>query len=347
MTQPAVDCPIKTCVASCEQIWPAISPLPEAIEARKQTSSKRGYHALVVHLEPTRHSVAAHAAAVTFPNSDRPKWGGRKHMYGQISGRIPSHIAITGATGGLGRALAEHYAAPGLTLSLSGRNTERLGQVKTTCRSKGATVDAQFLDVTDAEATETWLAARDDALPVDILIASTGLGGAAVVAPPMGESGQLARDIVSTNTFGVINAVTPLLSRMAARRHGHLVLVGSIQAMIGMPQSPAYCASKAAVQIYGDGLRRLVRQHGVRVTNVLPGFIDTPMSQSLNMARPFCWSAEKAARRIARDVARGAPQCIFPWQLRLSIAAQKFLPISVSDWIMEGIARSFSTTEIK
>ena len=264
------------------------------------------------------------------------------HMIGQASGRAPSHIVITGATGGLGRALAEYYAAPGRTLSLSGRNAERLAMAEAACRARGASVDGQILDVTDAEATQAWITRRDDALPIDILITSSGLGGAAVVAPPTGESGQLARDIVSTNTVGVINAVTPLLARMAERRHGHIVLIGSIQATIGMPQSPVYCASKAAVQIYGDGLRRLMHQHGVRVTNVLPGFIDTPMSQSLDMARPFCWSAEKAAERIARAVARGAPQYVFPWQLRLSIAAQKFLPITVSDWIMMAIARSFA-----
>ena len=280
-------------------------------------------------------------------NSDRPNLAAHTHMIGQTSGRAPSHIVITGASGGLGRALAEYYAAPGLTLSLSGRNAERLEEAAAACRARGAIVDTQRLDVTDAEATETWLTQRDDTLPVDILITSSGLGGAAVVAPPTGESGALARDIVSTNTLGVINAVTPLLPRMAERRRGHMVLIGSIQATIGMPQSPVYCASKAAVQIYGDGLRRLMHQHGVRVTNVLPGFIDTPMSQSLDMTRPFCWTAEKAARRIAGAVARGAPQYIFPWQLRLSIAAQKFLPITISDWIMMVIARSFAAPEGK
>ena len=187
--------------------------------------------------------------------------------------------------------------------------------------------------------------ARDDVRPIDMLITSTGLGGADVVAPRTGESGELARRIFETNTTGVINAVTPLLPRLAERRRGHLVLIGSIQAMIGMPQSPAYCASKAALKIYGDGLRRLLRQHGVRVTNVLPGFIDTPMSRSLDLARPFCWPADKAALKIARDVARGAGQCIFPWQLRLSIGLQNFLPLAATDFIMAMIAKSFPAPE--
>jgi short-subunit dehydrogenase len=84
---------------------------------------------------------------------------------------------------------------------------------------------------------------------------------------------------------------------MIARRSGQLVLVSSIAAYLGMPQSPAYSASKAAVRIYGEGLRRLVRQHGVRVTTVMPGFIDTPMSETLGMRRPFCWPVDVAARR--------------------------------------------------
>ena len=117
------------------------------------------------------------------------------------------------------------------------------------------------------------------------------------------------------------------------------MLVGSISGAIGLPQSPVYCASKAAVKIYGDALRRLVRRHGVRVTNVLPGFIDTPMSRSIKMARPWCWSAEKAAERIARDVAGGKRECIFPWQLRISIGLQNFLPTAVSDFVLSASKR--------
>ncbi len=261
------------------------------------------------------------------------------------SSRSPSHIAITGATGGLGQALAACYAAPGRVLSLSGRNAGRLDQIGALCRDKGAVVHTQCVDVTDAEATKTWISERDAAQPIDMLITCSGIGGAAVVSPPAGESGALARDILTTNTFGVINAVTPILPRMVGRGYGHIVLIGSIQAMIGMPQSPAYCASKAAVQIYGDGVRRLVRQHGVCVTVVLPGFVDTPMSQSLDMARPWCWPADKAARRIARDVARGAARSVFPWQLRLSIGVQHYLPIAVTDFVMAMIARSFPVAD--
>jgi len=237
--------------------------------------------------------------------------------------------------------LAEHYAVPGRLLSLSGRNSERLDEVGALCRDKGAEVHTFRVDVTNPEATEAWLLERDQVRPLDMLITCTGMGGMAVLASNTGETGGLAREIVTTNTIGVVNAVTPILPRMIARKSGHIVLVGSIQAMIGMPQSPAYCASKAAVKIYGDGLRRLARPHGVHITNVLPGFIDTPMSRSLEMARPWCWPANKAAARIARDVSHGAAQSIFPWPLRLSIGLHNCLPIPVADLAMSIIARSF------
>lgn len=259
--------------------------------------------------------------------------------------RSPKHLAITGATGGLGYALAEFYAQPGRMLSLSGRDAARLDQVAIACRAKGAEVNTHRCDVTDAEAMALWLEQRDAALPVDILIANAGMGGGAVMAPRSGETGAQAREILMTNTMGVVNTVTPILPHMVARGRGHVVLVASIQAMVGMPQSPVYCASKAAVRIYGDGLRRLMRQHGVRVTNVLPGFVDTPMSQSLDLARPWCWPADKAARRIARDVARGAAQSIFPWPLRLSIGLQNVMPVAATDYVMAMIARAFPVPE--
>ena len=246
----------------------------------------------------------------------------------------PEHILITGASGGLGGALASHYASTGRTLSLSGRDSGRLAAICDQCRSSGAMVHGEMLDITDAAAAQAWIEARDDELPVDLVIANAGVGGADVVPSIEGESGALARDIINVNTLGVINTVTPLLSRMVARGAGHLVLVGSISGSIGMPQSPVYCASKAAVQIYGDALRRLLRHTGVRVTNVLPGFVDTTMSRSLDMPRPFCWSAEKAARHIARDVARGKGQSVFPWQLRFAIGLAKVLPVPLADMIL-------------
>src|SRR5690606_29800126 len=134
---------------------------------------------------------------------------------------------------------------------------------------------------------------------------------------------EVGAQLVQTNLQGVINLIAPLAPLLAARRRGQIVLIGSISGDLGLPQSPIYCATKAAVRVYGEALRRLLRPHGVRVMTVLPGFVDTPMSRTLSTALPFCWSAEAAAERIIRDAARGAPLSVFPWQLRLAVGFHK------------------------
>lgn len=251
------------------------------------------------------------------------------------SADAPRHVLITGASGGLGRALALHYAAPGRVLSLAGRDTVRLSQTADACRAAGALVEPQGVDVTDAGAMDDWLRARDRAAAIDLLIANAGLGGSAALAPRGGESGAQARAIFAVNTLGMVNTVSPLLGPMGARGRGQVALIGSIQGGIGLPHSPSYSASKAAVRVYADALRRLMRPQGIAVTAVLPGFIDTPMSRSLGMARPWCWPADRAARRIARDLARRRRYCIFPWPLRLAVALGNVVPAPLVDSLLE------------
>jgi short-subunit dehydrogenase len=245
-----------------------------------------------------------------------------------------AHVLITGASSGIGRALALHYAAPGRILSLVGRDTARLAQVAADCRARGAQVETAHIDVTDHATLEPWIEARDTAQPVDLVIAGAGLGGQRALAPRGGERGDQARDLIAVNTLGVLNTVTPLQPRMAWRGMGHVVIIGSVQGGIGLPQAPVYSASKAALRIYADATRRLLRPQGVRVTLVLPGFVDTPMSQSLTTPRPWLWSAERAAARIARDVARGARLSAFPWPLRLAVALGALAPDAIVDRLL-------------
>lgn len=236
--------------------------------------------------------------------------------------------------------MALRYAKPGRQLSLIGRDRDRMDALVEDCTARGAKVTPLLADVSDAETLSGWLLERDGAQPVDLLITSAGIGGTAVVPSAFGEDGDLARRIMSVNALGVINCVTPLLAPMCTRRRGQIAIVGSISGLIGMPQSPVYCASKAAIEIYADALRRLLRQHGIKVTTVLPGFVDTPMSRSLDMPRPWCWPVEKAAARIARDIGRGARRCVFPWQLRFLIATNRFVPTALVDFILEQTTKS-------
>ncbi|MHA7776911.1 SDR family NAD(P)-dependent oxidoreductase [Roseibium sp. M-1] len=250
------------------------------------------------------------------------------------------HVAITGATSGLGWEIARHYAKNGCSLLLSGRDDERLKEISKVCRDLGAEVSARKIDITDAPAVDAWLTQADAEKPIDLLIANAGIGGVDVVVAEHGETAELARRIVEINTTGTMNTVIPLIPRMTRRKQGHIVIVSSISAEIGLPQSPVYCASKAALSIYADAIRRLLKPHGVGVTCVLPGFVDTPMSRSLDLARPWCWPAEKAARRIARDVGKGNAHSIFPWQLRYLIGLEKILPTGLSDLLLQSVAKN-------
>jgi short-subunit dehydrogenase len=243
----------------------------------------------------------------------------------------PPHVLITGASSGLGAALARHYAGEGCRLSLFGRDRARLEDTAAGCRGRAAAVDLFVCDLRDSEATARALEAADAQAPVDLLFANAGVGGAGALGGPAGEALVQAHAVFETNVLGVINTVVPLLPNLVARRRGHIVLMGSIAGLMGLPQSPAYSASKAAVHTYGEGLRRLLRRSGVSVTVVCPGFVETPMSASLPMERPFLWSADRAAAEVARAVARKRRRAIFPWQLAWVAEAARHLPAALVD----------------
>ena len=126
---------------------------------------------------------------------------------------------------------------------------------------------------------------------------------------------------------------------MVERRAGRIGIISSLAGHCGLPQSPAYSASKAAARVYGEGLRRLLEPSGVSVTVVCPGFIDTPMSASLPVRRPFLVSADTAAARIAGAMARRKAEISFPWQLALTMQLGLWLPRPVTDRLLAATAK--------
>jgi short-subunit dehydrogenase len=250
-----------------------------------------------------------------------------------------SHIVITGASSGLGGQIAQQYAAKGRLLTLFGRDRPRLEAVSAECRKRGATTNSIMCDITDASQVEAALLTADAGTPVDLVIANAGIGGESSLAPPWGESGPTARHLIGVNTVGVINTVTPLLRIMTERRRGCIVVVGSLAGWDGLPDAPAYSASKAAVTAYARGLRRLLHRTGVRVVLVSPGFIKTPMSASLPFSTPFAWSAERAAARIVEGIERGRAEIAFPLPLRLVATGLRMLPTSLVDVILRATAQ--------
>lgn len=244
------------------------------------------------------------------------------------------HVLITGASSGIGAALATYYAQQGVTLSLVARNFGRLDSVVQACRALGAEVQSHVSDVTDALGMEQLLFACDARKPINLVIANAGIGGAAALAGKNGESAVSARTIFEVNVMGVVNTITPLLPGFVFRRSGQVAIIGSLAGLVGLPHAPSYSASKAALHVYAHGLHRLLAPHGVQVSIVCPGFVDTPMSATLPFRGPFTWSAERAARHIAIGLARGRREIFFPWPLAVTARLFALLPRAAVDWLL-------------
>lgn len=242
----------------------------------------------------------------------------------------PRHIAITGASSGLGAALALHYAAPGVTLSLVGRDETRLGQIAATARAQGALVHETVLDVTDRAVTQHWIESTDDRLPIDLVIANAGVSYG---QKDWTDFDQAARQTFAVNLFGVMNVVNPLIARMAARGSGQIAIMASLAGLRGLGGSVAYSASKAAVRAYGEGLRGALARHGVKVNVICPGFVRSRMTEKNKFPMPFLMDADRAARIMARGLARNAPRIAYPWRMYALALAFAALPERLIDAI--------------
>lgn len=223
---------------------------------------------------------------------------------------VPSHILISGASSGIGAALALHYAGPNRRLALGGRSEARLTEVAASCRQKGAEVDLQVSDLRDSLSTRKWIESADDRQPIDLLIANAGISGGTYGGT---ESEEQTRAIFDVNVTGVLNTVLPALPRMEGRQRGQIALISSLAGYRGFPGAPAYCASKAAIKVWGEALRGQLAPKGVKLSVVLPGYIKTPMTDINDFPMPFLMPVDRAAAIIARGLARNRPRIAFPW----------------------------------
>ena len=229
-------------------------------------------------------------------------------------------IAITGASRGLGAALALRFAAPGVRLLLVARSEAALREVAASCEARGARVRIAALDVRDAAALGAALAAFETEGPVDLAIANAGISsGTAPGGAP--EDAAAAARTVEVNLLGAMHLVGPLLPGMLARRRGAVALVASLAALRGLPDSPAYCASKAGLFAWGESLRAAHGSRGLRVSVICPGFFDSAMGDRFLGPRPLRMTLDATADRVHAALLRGRPRVIFPapmgWLLRL------------------------------
>jgi short-subunit dehydrogenase len=248
-------------------------------------------------------------------------------------------IVITGASSGIGRALALHYAAPGRVLGLLGRDSSRLEAVAALCRQRGAEVRLGAIDIRRREELMGWIEAFDRVAPVDLVIANAGVMGG---TPPGGEiePSEQAHGLMQTNVLGVLNTVQPLLPVMMARRRGQIAIVSSIAGFVPVADAPSYAASKSAVMNYGLSLRALLAPYGIGVSVIATGYIDTPMMRRESGKKPSVVSAEKAAAMMARGIKRNRALIVFPFLFGWATRLSGLLPDRVQRWAL----RSFRFT---
>lgn len=231
----------------------------------------------------------------------------------------PGHVLITGASSGLGAALALAYAAPGVRLALLARDEPRARGVAELCRARGARVAVLLADVADGEVMARAVTLVDDAHPIDLVIANAGVSGAAL------DGGGVER-LFAVNVMGVVHTVAPLLPRLLARSRGQVALMSSLASFVSRPGTAAYCASKAAVRIWGEGLRARLRPRGVAVSVICPGFVDTPLTRRNPFPMPMLMAAGPAAELIKRRLARGDARIAFPRPLYWGAVLAGLLP---------------------
>lgn len=237
-------------------------------------------------------------------------------------------ILITGASGGIGSALARSYAAPGVTLLLWGRDAARLEETAAACRAKGAVCHSESFDLRDTDGLITRLAAADAVTPIDIAIFNAGLGGTAP-DDAAAETPQASRAVAEVNFVAPVMGANAVAAAMAARGRGRIVLIGSIAESFPLPMAPTYAATKAGLRMFAEALGIRLAKHGVGVTLVSPGFIDTAMSRQVNDSKPFLMTADKAAAIIARGVGARARTIVLPWQFAVIRAVSNLLPRAV------------------
>jgi short-subunit dehydrogenase len=241
----------------------------------------------------------------------------------------PQRVFITGASGGIGRALSLRLARDGAHIALAARRAERLEDLAREIRAAGSEASVHVVDVRDVEDLTRTIRAADDAVGgLDLVIANAGIGTHRF-------SGKLSwadcEPTLRVNVDGAVATLVALMDRMVERRRGHLVGISSLAQYRGLPKSAVYSASKAFLSTFLEGLRVDLRTAGIAVTDVRPGFVRTEMTEKNTHPMPFILDAPEAAEIIARGVAAKAPVVAFPWQLATVVRSASVLPPAIYD----------------
>jgi short-subunit dehydrogenase len=247
-------------------------------------------------------------------------------------------VFITGASSGIGQALAARYAAAGWRLALVARRTE---MVEAWARAQGWGDDRWRVYAADVQVIDSIVAAgqrciAEQGLP-DVVIANAGISVGIDTAER--EDLEVLRETLATNNIGLAATFHPFLKAMLGQRRGTLVGIASVAAIRGLPGHGAYCASKAGVVAYCESLRGECRGTGVQVVTVVPGYIATPLTAGNQYPMPFLMQPEVFADRAFRAIEAGTSYRVIPWQMGVVAKLMRLLPNWLFDRLLAGRGR--------
>ncbi len=239
-------------------------------------------------------------------------------------------IIITGASSGIGKALAIKYASTNVKLFLCSRNFEKLMIVHDLCQNLGAIVESISLDLTDTDKTSKWVNNCFAKNNIDLIIANAGIS---LNTSKIKEFETSTRKLFDVNVNGTLNTILPAISHFIKQKNGQIAIMSSLAGYRGMPSCPAYSASKGAMKLFAEGLRGELATYNIRVSTICPGFVKTPLTDQNNFKMPFIMEAEKAAEIIAYGLSKNKSRISFPTPLVFVTWLLSCIPPVISDKI--------------
>ncbi len=237
-------------------------------------------------------------------------------------------VWITGASSGIGRAVAQQLAESGVSVAISARNAEKLASIEATSQC----LFAYPVDVTDLTAMQSVAnQIEQDHGPIDLAIFSAGLWRPMTVRNF--DAGTIA-EAMNVNFNGVMNQISSVLPQMRKRGSGHIAFLSSLVGYRGLPKSIAYGPCKAALINFAESLMPDAKRHGIDVSVINPGFVETPMTRINDFPMPFMISADEAAQKIIRGLEKKKFEIAFPWQLTAILKIARLLPYRLYFYLM-------------